>query len=296
MNRDIGRELYANGWTQGVLFDPVALSVAFAPENPVSKLARAAAKKRLAADTGSADSHGIVSGIPPSTEHLVVVSQACDIVKPADVEPNVIAMPVFRTNNVRITGPAARNSSRYFLLDDSRGFVVDATLCAVIEKPLLATFTPEAGVTTDMTRRRFARWLARRFNRPTIPDDVVAAVVKPLLDNLRTMQRQGSLDIGMLDRVAEVRLRVANANLPYAFELLFIVDAAETREMDLALAPLLGEMSSWFVPEAAVLRAWYARALSDISVSDYLDSETLNLDEYSYAGGTIRGLTPPDAA
>lgn len=296
MHQDLGRKLYANGWTQGVLLDPVAISVVFAPAHPVSKLAKAALRK-TAPDTSlpSAIPYGVAYGVPSSTIRLVIISQPCDIVKPLNDEPNILAMPVFRTDNVKILGPAAANSSRYFLLDASRGYVVDGTTCSVIEKPVLEPLTPEVGVGTDDLRRRFARWLARRFNRPALPDDVVAAIVKPLLENLRVLQEQGKLDLELLDRVLEVRVRVANPSLPFSFDLLFIVEEPDDT-LELRLAAFMGDVRKWFIPEVAVLNHWHALAYGEISVADYLAAEQIYLDEYTYRGGTIRGLVAPDPA
>ncbi len=294
MSQDIGRKLHEKGWTQGALLNTLAISIVFAPDRPVSKLARAAARK-AEPDTRLSPSvpHGVAFGIPSSTIRLVVISQACDIVKPLNEEPNVFAMPVFRTDNVKILGPAARNSSRYFLLDPDRGYVVDATSCVVIEKPLLETLSPEVGATTHDARRRFARWITRRFNRPALPDDVVAVIVRPILENLRILQAQGALDMGLLDQIAEVRLHVTNDSMPFTFDLLFLVDNPG-EGFEVALAPLLGEMRSWFTPPLAALRNWYALGYGDISVADYLESEQLYLDQYSYEGGTIHGLVAPD--
>ncbi|HTV72112.1 MAG TPA: hypothetical protein VME66_00170 [Candidatus Acidoferrales bacterium] len=297
MPQDIGRSLYEAGWVQGKLFSPLAASVVFAPGDPISKLARSAAARAQADHTLLHPvTHGVAYGIPTSTERLVVVSQACDIAKPPSVEPNVLAMPVFKTENVRILGPAARNSSRYFLLDAGRGYVVDAISIIVIEKPLLMTLTPEVGAQTSDEQKRFARWLARRFNRPAIADDIVVAIVKPILENLRSCQAQGALDMDLVDRISEVRLLVANDRLPFTFDLLFMVEENDIQTMELALAPLLGEMRGWFTPELAVLRAWYARSYADVSVADYFAAEQLYLDEYSYDGVTLHGLVAPDPA
>jgi hypothetical protein len=295
LEQNLGRELYRRGWTQGVLFAPVAVSIAFDPAKALSKLARAAAKKgavEIALPKGVA--HGVASGIAASTERMVLVSQTCDIVRPLNEEPNVFAMPVFKTENTRILGPAARNSTRYFLLDASRGLIVDATTVAVIEKPLLEALTPEVGISTDDQRRRFGRWLARRFRRPALEDDLVAAIVKPILENLRALQAEGRLDMELLDQILEARIHMASSTLPYAFDLLFMVEVGDLQAMELRLAPLVGEMRSWFRPEAASLRTWYARCYADISVADYEASDQIYLDEYSYRGGSIRGLIAPE--
>jgi len=295
MSQDVGRTLYRAGWTQGVLLNPIAVSVAFAPDQPVSKIAKAAIGRGAPdASLKLGHPHGIASGVAASTERLVVVSQACDIVKSPNDEPNILAMPVFKTENQRIIGPASRNSSRYYLLDAGRGFIVDASAVAVIEKPLLMTMTPEVGALTEDDRKRFGRWLARRFNRPAIDDDVVVAIVKPILENMRALQAAGNLDPELFDQIAEVRLLVENDSLPFTFDLLFMVEAIGSAEFELLLAPLLGQMRSWFQPELSILRAWYTRTYEDVSVADYLASEQLYLDEYSYEGGTIRGLIAPE--
>jgi hypothetical protein len=295
LEQNLGRELYRRGWAQGALFTPVAVSVAFDPAKPLSKLARAAAKQGAVEITLAKDTvHGVASGISASTKQMVLISQACDIVRPLNEEPNVFAMPVFQTENARIVGPAARNSTRYFLLDAGRGLIADAATIAVIEKPLLESLTPEVGISTDAQRRRFCRWLARRFRRPTLDDGVVAAIVKPILENLRALQAEGRLDMELLDQILEVRVRVASFTIPYAFDLLLMVEERDLQAMEVRLAPLLGEMRSWFRSEAATLRAWYARCYADVSVADYEVSDQIYLDEYSYKEGSIRGLVAPE--
>ena len=54
MIQDVGRTLYRAGWAQGVLLNPLAVSVAFAPAQPVSKIAKAAVG-RGAPDSATGD-------------------------------------------------------------------------------------------------------------------------------------------------------------------------------------------------------------------------------------------------
>jgi hypothetical protein len=92
-----------------------------------------------------------------------------------------------------------------------------------------------------------------------------------------------------------VRVRVANASLPFRFDLLFIVQEPDDT-IELRLAAFMGDVRKWFIPDAAVLNHWHALAYSEISVADYLAAEQIYLDEYTYRGGTIRGLVAPDPA
>lgn len=297
MDENIGRELHGKGWDQGVLFPPLSEAINFDPAAPVSKLAKAAARTppgHKAAFGGVA--HGVAYGPRPKTKYFLLITQACDLVKPLSVEPNVLAMPVFATTNEKILEVAARNSVRYFLVDAARDLIADALTCMVVEKPLLTKLTPEVGVATAEERRRLGQWVARRFNRPAIPDPMVEAIAKPILTNLRTKQQNGTLDEALLARVVEVRLCVLNDTLPYRFQLLFIVDEADVAQAELDLAPLVGELRAWFSPASATLEGWYARSYGDISVADYLDYDQLDLVEYSYDGRLIVGLLPPAAA
>lgn len=297
MDENIGRALYEKGWDQGVLFSALSEAVNFDPDAPVSKLAKAASKTAPERKTASGGiAHGVAYGPRPKVNRLLLITQACDLVKQLSVEPNVFAMPVFATTNEKILEVAVRNSVRYFLVDAARNLVADASTCIVVEKPLLAKLTPEVGVKTSDERRRLAQWIARRFNRPAIPDPVVAAIVKPILTNLRAKQEAGTLDEALLARVLEVRLRVLNDALPYRFELLFIVEEGTVAQAEFELAPFLGEMRTWFSAASAILETWYARSYGDISVADYLDYDQLDLVEYSYEGQLVVGLFPPAEA
>jgi hypothetical protein len=51
-------------------------------------------------------------------------------------------------------------------------------------------------------------------------------------------------------------------------------------------------MRSWFNPLAARLVAWDARHLYEITVGDYLDTQQIYLEQYTYQGQIIQGLLP----
>jgi len=302
---DLGEWLYEAGWRQGVLLPALPYSVIYQVDDPLSKIAKQAAKQQttieakqgnpLAATDFPAYTVGIATGITRKDDHLVIASQDCDIASNLSEEPHVIAMRAFCTENATILRHAGSNSCHYFLLDHRRGLVAEASIMVLVEKPVLTHLTPESGVLDVTVKERFARWIAHRFTRPAFHESVVGAVIKPILDHLAQMQQDKDPDLDALDQVREVRLAKITGSLPYAVRLLFIVPESGLPENGIALARLINRIREWFNPLAARLVAWDARHLYEITVGDYLDTERFYLDHYTYRGQTIRGLLPaPD--
>jgi len=290
----VERQLEDAGWEQGSLLPPLASSVIFLPSNPVTSASRAAVKRAEPSlvNVPGFTPHHIASAPPRASDHLVVVTQACDIVRSPSVEPTVMAMRAFTTDNGNILRAAASNSTRYFLLDPDRGLVVDATVVSIIEKPFLATLIPASGVPDAETQRRFGLWLGHRFNRPALPDRVVEVVVRPILENLRAMQDAGDEDWRVLDDVKEVRVAKITGGLPFDVRLLFIVPDAGLPDAGAGLARLAGRMREWLDPGAARLVAAQPLTYFSISVGDYYTTDRIYLDYYTYHGRTIHGLGP----
>ena len=287
-------QLEEAGWEQGSLLPPLASSVIFLPSNPVTTASRTVMRKGEATPfpaTGFTPHH-IASGTPRATDRLVVVTQTCDIVRSPNVEPTVMTMRAFVTENKNILGAAASNSTRNFLLDPGRGLVVDATVVSMIEKPFLATLTPEVGAPDPETQQRLASWLGHRFNRPALPDRVVEAVVAPILEHLRAMQDEGDEDWHILDEVREVRIARIIGGLPFDVRLLFIVPETGLSDQGVGLARLAGRMREWFDPQAARLVNAQPITYHNITVADYHRTDRIYLDYHTYRGRTIQGLGP----
>ncbi len=237
--------------------------------------------------------HGVANGITRKEDHLVIVSQDCDIVSNISEEPNVVAMRAFITDNKDILRYGGSNSSHYFLLDDQRGLVAESSIIVLLEKPVLVGLTPELGILDETIKQRFAYWVAHRFNRYAFSDNVVGAVIKPILDNLSKMQEDNDPVLEALDMVREVRLAKIIENPPYEVRLLFVIPENGLPDGGVGLARIISRMRDWFNPLAARLVAWDARHIYEITVGDYNDTQQIYLDHYSYSGRTIKGLLPP---
>lgn len=293
----LGEHLYNSGWRQGVLLPSLPWSVIYRSEDPLSKIAKTAKRQAEQVDIPAImdlplRGIGIASGITRREDYLVIASQDCDLVRSLSEEPNIVAMWAFTTENSSILRYADSNSSHYFLLDHKRGLVAESSVMVLIEKPVLLNFTPEPGACDSPTQERFARWIAHRFDRPAFDDDVVGAVIKPILDNLSQMQKDTDPDLDALDNVKEVRLARIVGKPPFDVRLLFIIPEDGLPDNGVALAHLVFRMRTWFNPLAARLVAWDARHLYEITVGDYLDTQQIYLEQYTYRGQIIQGLLP----
>ena len=293
----LGEHLYNSGWRQGVLMPPLPWSVIYRSDDPLSKIAKTTKRQAEQVDIPASTDlplHGIglASGITRREDYLVIASQDCDIVRSLSEEPNIVAMRAFITENNSILKYADSNSSHYFLLDRKRGLVAESSVMVLIEKPVLLNFTPEPGAFDSATQERFGRWIAHRFDRPAFHDDVVGAVIKPILDNLSQMQKDNDPELDALDNVKEVRLAKIVGKPPFDVRLLFIIPEDGLPESGVALARLVFRIRTWFNPLAARLIAWDARHLYEITVGDYLDTQQIYLEQYTYQGQIIQGLLP----
>lgn len=293
----LGEYLYNSGWRQGVLLPPLPWSVIYRSDDPLSKIAKTAKRQSKQVDIPAVTSlplHGIglAAGITHHEDYLVIASQDCDIVRSLSEEPNIVAMRAFTTENSNILRYADSNSSHYFLLDRKRGLVAESSIMALIEKPVLMNFAPGPGACDGATQERFARWIAHRFDRSAFDDDVVGAAIKPLLENLSQMQKSSDPDLDALDHVKEVRLAKIVGKPPFDVRLLFIIPEDGLPDKGVALARLVFRIRSWFNPLAARLVAWEARHLYEITVGDYLDTQQIYLEQYTYRGQIIQGLLP----
>lgn len=293
----LGEHLYNSGWHQGVLISSLPWSVIYRSADPLSKIAKAATRQAEQVEIPTAagllpHGIGIASGITRREDYLVIASQGCDIVRNLSEEPNIVALRAFTTENSSILRYADSNSSHYFLLDRKRGLVAESSVMTLIEKPVLLNFTPAPGACDSATQERFARWIAHRFDRPAFDDDVVGAVIKPLLDNLSQMQKNKDPNLDALDNVKEVRLAKIVGKPPFDVRLLFIIPEDGLPDQGVTLARLVSRIRTWFNPLAARLVAWDARHLYEITVGDYLDTQQIYLEQYTYQGQIVQGLLP----
>lgn len=220
-----------------------------------------------------------------TSDRLVIASQTCDIVKRPDREPTVETLFAFETGNRDLLRNANRNSARYFLLDPDRGLVADFGRRVPLRKTALVGLTPKPGLAAEPRRKAwFATWLGRRYSRPAIPDDVVAAVVRPIQALVREMRDSRDPDLGALTWVNEIRFRRLHRP-PFDVDLLLIADHPVPGEERIALARIVERISKRLQGgSGARLNSWDLASLEEVAYADVLETDEIALDDVTYAG------------
>jgi hypothetical protein len=272
----VGGQLLERGWRQGALLAGESLSHAWS--------------RRKVPRPGAEATWEIIAEPGKPGEGWVVATQDCDIA--SKDEPRLELLRAFWTPDRSLIRSARLNSARRFLLAERprqgakpEGLLADATVRTLVEKECLLHLSPAS--TPERLDpeglRRFRQWLARRYDRPAIPNAWVDAIQKPLVQALREL-KDDDLVWQCLQRVDEVRFSVAGEAPPLEVSLLF-VRAAGTQEDVLGEADVCGWVAEVLGARGEVRVAGAAfRGRSAISLQDYLNMERLSLDEFSLEG------------
>ncbi len=147
-------------------------------------------------------------------ETLVVASQTCDIVAGQNTEPYVEAL-ICSVQNERFVARLGPNSARWFLVDPQLRLVAAAQRRVYLTKPALLRLTPEPWPGTAERLQHFVRWLARRYDRPALPDDIVAAFQNPLQAALLQLDEGHPAVRAAFSRaVHEARVKLPPSDIP----------------------------------------------------------------------------------
>jgi hypothetical protein len=269
---NLGKQIIARGWRQGSI-------LAVPKDTPVAWL--------VPVKGGAFE----VTTSPLGDEFAVIVSQDCDIAREPELEPFVEAMAARWTDDKGELHRASTNATRRFLLGYrdlngvQEGLIVDATRkLQIAKKVLLERFPLNDAPTISASRaERFPRWLAARYNRPAIPDPVVRAVQKPVVD---AISRLGATDgkRSILDRITEIRFVADGEVPPFDVELLLICyeDEDQPPNWDEDLATIGGWLCHVIGEAGAVATiSWTSWTPRTISLETYLSSKPLPLDHFT---------------
>lgn len=216
---------------------------------------------------------------------LVVISQDCDIFAAVKAEPRIEAMAARWTSNASEIHTARKgNSARLFLLRErtGEGLVADARLRVQLDKTALLGASFEPAFHDDRARTRFANWVAGRYNRPAVANELVEAVQKPIVSAVADLVKRKAPLVGILDSVAELRFAAAPAQRPWTVHLVVMVDEGDDLNVE-EEAELAGWLESVLVKPDGPIEAIAPlfRTERNISLHDYLHTTKLQLDHFS---------------
>ncbi len=292
-NANVGEELIRRGWTQGSLID-----TADCPEASLSWNRQPKQDEVLADQTPDQAEDGAPSGrweinrTPVKAhDYLVVVSHPCDIIKPDDKEPFVEAIPAHWTSDPDAISNARPNSIRHFILrrrEGARGqecLIADSALKLSLRKATLLGLTPQEGIPTSdvLQTRQFRMWLAKRYDRPALPDNMVLAIQKPIIEAFKKLPRSDKKRQA-LDGIREILFWASTKQPPFEIVIWFLLHEAYDPPITDRVAA--NELAGWMgkclakVGDARIV-GWDLVSLAEISLGDYLVAGKLSLDEYS---------------
>ncbi len=188
-------------WRQGSLL-PASVSVPtlqwIAPTNPETKVGRKAVRAAQRASTGDGSDLVIGPGARKDEDRCIVLTQTCDLIKPADALPQFEVARVFTTRNGPTIAQAQDfGSARFYRLDagDDEAMILDYGQRALVEKGLLRACAPDHAVLSawgPADRERFARWLGQRYARPAIPDEDYELITRPVREAWKALPADAS--------------------------------------------------------------------------------------------------------
>jgi len=286
----VGVVLIQRGWRQGSL-----LEAASAPK-PWLALSDHQENTQEGRDSSSATTSPSVwilrQALLDAEDVLIVASQTCDIQRSSEQEPYIEVIRGYWTSDQGTMHQAGKNSSRLFLMQRRQGsdgkeeaLIADATVRIQIEKAVLLTFTPRSSFKENdqVTPYKFSEWLARRYNRPALPDAIVNAIQKPVVKAVDKLPTVHGLH-RVLDGIDEILFIPRNDNVPFQVDMVFIrderSDAPHVSDEDAA------RLGDWIAnvlqrSKEAELTNWEILSRKEISVYDYSNAYELPLDYYT---------------
>jgi hypothetical protein len=216
---------------------------------------------------------------------LVVVSQDCDIFAAVRTEPFVETVVARWTVDRREIHSARKgNSARKFLLQeaDGRALVADASRRVQLYKPGLAGVSFTAIFPDHRASIKFANWVAGRYNRPSISNDIVAAIQKPLVAAVAAMSKTRNPVWDVLGRVSELRFAILEPNPPWTVNVIAMIDVDDTIDEE-DQAELGGWLEDVLTRDKGPVEtvSLLFRNENTISLGDYLRTTHLQLDQFS---------------
>lgn len=274
-----GRILHGIGWRQGSTF---RLEGATVYANDVSL-------------DSNAPKHNVHTKPVASKHLLVVVSQECDIVAKDYEEPYIEAL-VCRKAKERRIAQIQNRTARYFALPEASLEIV-APYRVLVKKTALLNITPEQWPGTGESLELFVRWLAARFDRPAVPDELVDLFDRPIRDLFSAMatEEEGALK-AFNTSVREIRVTPPLTDKP-PFEiyitLLLASEDGLTIEQVSSIQHVYNRMCNCVNPEMIKLNEDpNITTAGTMSVAEYEAGRTLALEFVSYEGDTPNGAIP----
>ncbi len=279
-SRSIPKSLLDIGWQQGALFSAPS---AYFTWNDLSSSSPGDAiiQQRRKMKSG---------------EKFVLITQDCDITASEEQEPYVEALLCKTYRNREFLSKIDRNSARWFVIDFDTGLVAESKYRVQFAKQVLRMLTPELWPGSSKYLERFIRWLARRYDRPAIPDSIVESFQRPVEDVLARLDQERP-DVGAIftRAVHEVRISLPTTeDPPFNLQLVLLLRSdGPSEEETSAIAIFKEAVQNSLNPKIIHLDPDVPTLTEEeISIADYYATRPLFLEYHTYKGEETEGAEP----
>lgn len=278
-NRSLGDELFELGWRQGTLFS--------------------APSARFSWNTLS-DQDGdksIIQETRPTkpNEKFVLISQDCDIVALENEEPYVEAL-LCQLEKQRFVRRIGSKSARWFVIDANTGLVAHAKYRTQFDKKMLKSLRSEPWPNGPNRLDEFIRWLARRYDRPSIPDAIYEAFQRPLLELVAEWEKQNPAVFAAFNRVVnDIRINLPESEEPpFDLQLILLVESNGLSEEEADAINIFEDGVRARIDQATIDLDPEMRILTEeeISMKEFYASRPIYVADYTYRGEEIEGAPP----
>lgn len=277
-------------WEQGSLLPESATVLPLQwvhPDSPATKTAKGAVTnaRRRAEATAPLP----VAGPGKQGDRMMVISQSCDIVKPAGELPQVEVARVFSTDKPRTIAQAQDfGSARYFRVNvpaEPIAAILDYGQRALLDKGFLSAVEPDNTLLdafTEEQHRTLAAWLGRRYSRPAVPDEDYPVITGPVREAWKQLVETDAETAQRVNReYAEWRYRREDDGslTIYILALSDEPDAMTALEVSDFLTQTLGPVYPGPVRVATNKRSYATFTKADELSTEMIDMEWASRDE-----------------
>lgn len=276
--RPLGDELFKLGWKQGTLF--------FAP------LACFSLNKLSVVE--SEDMIIQYNRPTKSKEKFILITQDCDFVA-SDIDEPYIEALLCKHESPNFVKGIKGNSPRRFVVDYSINLVAHAMYRTQFDKKVLKNLTPEPWPGGSGRLEEFARWLARRYDRPAIPDAIYEAFQRPVDEMLARFVKEYPDVFAAFNRVVgDIRVMLPESEgPPFNLQLILLVESDGLSEEEANAIDFFDRVVQSGLDTALVnLEPTRIATEEDMSLREFYASRPIYVGDYTYHGEEIEGAIP----
>jgi hypothetical protein len=280
-NHSLGDELFELGWQQGTLFSAPSARFSW------NKLSDQEGDKLIIQETRPTKPN----------EKFVLISQDCDIVasESENDEPYVEAI-LCKLEKQRFVRRIGSKSARWFVIDANTGLVAHAKYRTQVDKKMLKSLKPEPWPNGSNRLDEFVRWLARRYDRPSIPDAIYEAFQRPLVEVVAEWEKQIPDVFAAFNRVVnDIRVNLPESEEPpFDLQLILIVEYNGLSEEEANAINIFQDSIRARIDQKTVHLDPEMRILTEeeISMKEFYASRPIYVADYTYRGEEIEGAPP----